>query len=359
MVESEDDRLSQVRESLPTDLDAVDKQFRAALEAHAGLLDRLDKADLRPGEKTRLRLVRSVEREGLKQTVARRKEAGVREVIQFVEDFIELGPAALLLTGSQRGGDFLNNQLRGRWAEDVVLSIEIEGLVFRRLGPSGAAMPGAEDHRRVVSTFAAIQMLEGKRPDLIAFTLSTWQDISARDKERIATWPERVLGADDLSLVRRAVCGVEVKNSTWHYEKRRQAGGGPLSVTVKEEELIHFRKWSADHGLPIIFVQVLFDRMYCMSFARMDKAITRGYLYEEDDVLRDRRGAGGKTFYHVYATDDRHYCANVAFPDESKAVVALLESGSVVPHVLLLPARATDAKSEVFSREINYRRRTR
>lgn len=358
-MEEENDRLPEVRESLPTDLDAVDAQFRVALREHAGLLNRLDSAELRPGEKTRLQLVRRVEREGLKATVARRKEAGVREVIQFVEDFVELGPAALLLTGSQRGGDFLNNQLRGRWAEDVVLSIELEGLVFRRFGPSGAAMPGAENHRRIVSTFATIQMLEGKRPDLIAFTARTWEGLSASDKERIGSWPERVLGEDDLSLARGAVCGIEVKNSTWHYEKRREAGGGPLSVTVKEEELVHFRKWSADHGLPIIFVQVLFDRIYVMSFARMDEAITRGYLYEEDDVLLDRRGAGGKTYYHVYATDDRHYCANVVFPDESKAVVALLESGNVVPHVVLLPARATDANDAAFSREINYRRQAR
>ena len=354
-VEEGKEQLPLLQETAPTDLGALDRQFRRIFQTHAGLIRRLQAADLRPGERKRLDLLLRVERVGLDATTGRRSQEGRRDVVQFIEDFVELGAGALLLTGTQRGGDFLNNQLRGRWAEDVVLSLALEGLFFRRLGPSGAAMPGTEDHRRIVSTFAAIQLLEGKRPDLVAFSPTTWSELSAADRERVDAWPERLLEPADVRLLRQAVCGIEVKNSTWHYRKRREAGGGPLSVTVKEEELKHLRKWSADYSLPILFLQVLFDCIYCMSFARMEAAIKRDYLYEKGDIRRDERGAGGKTFYHVYVTDERHYCADVVFPDESEAVVALLESGNVVPHVLLKPAKAKNGRREVVFREIDFR----
>lgn len=171
-----------------------------------------------------------------------------------------------MLTGSQRGGDFLNNQLRGQWAERVALSMPIEGLDLVPFGPSGAAMPGEEDHREVIMTFREILLLESKRPDLLAFNRANWDGLGQAERERIAEWPKRRLEAADDLLVRQARCGIEVKNSTWHYETRRKAGGGPLSITVKKEEVADIQNWSSKTGLPVVFMQVLFDEVYCMSF---------------------------------------------------------------------------------------------
>ena len=82
----------------------------------------------------------------------------------LIREFLELGAKAILSTGAQRSGDFLNNQLRGRWAEDVVVSMWLPDLHLVAFGPSGAAMPGHEDHRRIITTFREIELVEGKRP---------------------------------------------------------------------------------------------------------------------------------------------------------------------------------------------------
>src|SRR5207248_7965063 len=146
----------------------------------------------------------------------------------------------------------LNNQLRGQWAERVAVSLQVEGLVLRAFGPSAAAMPGEQDHRETVMTFRQIVLLEGKRPDLIAFDEEYWTGLSEQGQARVTTWPTRLLDEDDQALVRRARCGIEVKNSTWHYAKRREAGGGPLSITVKEEELKDLSAWVQKTGVPLL-----------------------------------------------------------------------------------------------------------
>src|SRR4051812_40198296 len=79
------------------------------------------------------------------------------------------------------GGDFLNNQLRGQWAERVAVSLPVPGLHLVEFGPSGAAMPGEEDHRKVIMTFKEISLLEGKRPDLLAFDTEVWDGLVAAE----------------------------------------------------------------------------------------------------------------------------------------------------------------------------------
>jgi hypothetical protein len=273
----------------------------------------------------------------------------------LVERFVTYGAKAILQTGAQRGGDFLNNQLRGQWAERVVLSMPVEGLRILPFGPSGAAMPGEADHRQVVMTFRQIHLLEGKRPDLVAFDDATWTRLPADARGRAVSWPDRPLDAEDERLVRLARCGVEVKSSTWHYQTRRAAGGGPLSITVKDEELEAIEAWSAEFGVPVVFVQVLFDELYCMSFRRMQEAIRRGYLYALGDYEEDRQtGAGGKVFHRFHLDGDVHLCGGVVFPAESRGVVRVLADGNVVPYIVYEPARAIDAVSAVVRREIDY-----
>jgi hypothetical protein len=214
-------------------------------------------------------------------------------------------------------------------------------------------MPGEEDHREVVMTFREILLLEGKRPDLLAFNSSVWDAFSQAERERIAWWPKRRLEPADELLVRQARCGIEVKNSTWHYETRRKAGGGPLSITVKKEEVADIQSWSSKTGLTVIFVQVLFDEVYCMSFGRIQEAISRGYLYSEGDYSLDDQ-SGEKVYHKVALTDQRHLCGKVIFPSESAAEVRLLSDGNVVPYIRFAPASAYDVRAGVVVAEIDH-----
>lgn len=333
----------------------IDVRFRERFEAEREQIDALLASPIAAVAKKDLALLAKVADKGLAFVLGRRKKSA-EQVEILVTAFIEDGPVAVLRPGPQRGGDFLNNQLRGRWAENVAASMPLTDTVIVPFGPSGAAMPGEEDHRKITKAFAQIHLLEGKRPDLIAFERRVWDGFDAAARERATAWPERLLDKDDEPLVRAARFAMEVKNSTWHYGKRREAGGGPLSITVKEEELAALTAWSGNTGVPVLFVQVLFDEIYCMSYARMTEGKDRGYVYVEGDHKLERERKSNKDVHKFYVNGDPHVCGKVVFPDESRAHVRILEDGSVVPYIEFAPARATDVDVRVFEREIAYGR---
>jgi hypothetical protein len=124
---------------------------------------------------------------------------------------------------------------------------------------------------------------------------------------------------------------------------------------VKDEELASIAAWTERTGRPQVFMQVFFDEIHCMSFARMQRAIVDGRVYQAGDYLADAEtGAGGKLYHRFFLPDDAHRYASVIFPDESLARVAVLEDGSVIPHIEFRPATATVADAAVIHREIMF-----
>lgn len=125
---------------------AFQTQYPQELEA-IGRLQALGRQKIGAGAEENLRLLAEVATCGLAAALKRRKSISSRNaIIELVEEFNRFGAKAVLLTGSQRGGDFLNNQMRGQWAERVALSMEIPNIKLVPFGPSGAAMPGEQDH---------------------------------------------------------------------------------------------------------------------------------------------------------------------------------------------------------------------
>lgn len=337
--------------------DQRENVFREKYANEQQAILRLAAKGLRGGAAGNLKLLMEIGIKGVTHVLAKRRRFPSRqeEISELVDEFILYGAKAALLTGAQRGGDFLNNQLRGQWAERVALSMSVDGLHIVEFGPSGAAMPGEEDHRQVIMTFGEIHLLEGKRPDLLAFEQPVWDDLTAAERNLASTWPKRRLEQADEDIVKKARCGIEVKNSTWHYEKRRSAGRGPLSITVKEQEVSQIQDWSRRAGLPVIFIQVLFDELYCMSFQRMEAAIQRGYVYEPGDYELDKQtGAGDKVYHKFHIVPPRHLCGKVVFPSESTAEVRVLRDGNVVPYINFKPAQAIDIVPQVILDEIAY-----
>lgn len=344
---------------MPLEQDKLEEQFADRYERERALLDAFwEKDGLSSGERTHIQQLDAAHERGLEESLRRLGPEGRTKRLTLFTEFVRFGAKAVLLTGSQRGGDFLNNQLRGQWAEQVAVSMNVPGLVLLPFGPSAAAMPGEADHRETIMTFRAVTLIEGKRPDLLAFDRALWDGLSPSDRALAETWPSRVLTDPDDRLVAKATAGVEVKNSTWHYKRRRAFGGGALSITVKAEEVHSIEGWQTKTGVPVIFFQVLFDELYCMSFRRMCKAIDDGLMYKHGDFVTDSvQGAGGKVWHRFHLDDYKHLCGDVTFPDASQAVIRVLENGSVVPYIAFTPAHATCTHPEVIGREIKYRRR--
>ncbi len=330
---------------------------KAKLVSEKDNIARLEAFPLKAIEKRRVNVIKNFA-VGSKQ----RKRAPSKDDMLLLKQFLDFGAKAILSTGSMRAGDFLNNQLRGRWAEEVVLSMRLPTLRFAPFGPSGAAMPGHEDHRKIIATFREIEIVEGKRPDLLLYERSVWEGLTREELDAAGSWPNRLLRSEDVSLLTQSRCGAEVKNSTWHYGKRREHRAtldeeDPrcLSITVKDEELTKIIDWIRLSGRPVLFFQVLFDEIYCMSFNRMADGIKNQMVYEKGDYVRDgKTGAGKKVYHRFLLKDTRHRCAMVKFPDESKARVEVLASGSVIPYVQLQPAQAFDEVEEVISSELMF-----
>jgi hypothetical protein len=323
-------------------------------------LRRLADADgISPGEAKRISQVRRMAQDF--GGAMRRSPVSADELRALAQAFVDMGPKAVLSSGPQRGGDFLNNQLRGRWAEDVVASMRLPGIVVKAFGPSGAAMPGEENHREIVATYKEIMLLEGKRPDLLAFDEETWRGFSDAERERAESWPDHVLDDVDDALVAAASFGIEVKNSTWHYGARREAGGGPLSITVKDEEIEHIADWENRTANPVLFFQVLYDEIYVMSFSRMRQGIKNGHVYEPGDYLAEtERGAGNKPTrkltHYFFLKGTQHRCGLVEYPAKSKGRVKTLANGYVIAYVDHAPAQALDEDFEAVRRELEYAR---
>ena len=127
--------------STPDQTEAI---FKAKFQAEQQAIDRLAKIDrkrLGPGSANNIDHLKEIDTRGLDRALGRRRSEDSKEQIrELVREFILYGAKAVLLTGAQRGGDFLNNQLRGQWAERVALSMKVDGLHLVPFGPSGAAM---------------------------------------------------------------------------------------------------------------------------------------------------------------------------------------------------------------------------
>lgn len=265
------------------------------------------------------------------------------------------GLQTLLRVPIARGNDFTVRQLQGQWAEEVVLSIHGANEI-RRLGPSAAAVPGEPGYERTVRTFRLIQLVEGKRPDLVAFEPSVWTSFTETEQRCASEWPMRFLTTGDADMLGRCSFGIEVKNSLWHYETRRRAGKGPLAVTMKEEERRAFENWTRQTGRPIVFVQVFFDEIYCMSFARMTQALQRGFMYEQGDVVTEKEQKSGKKTHKFLLQDSRHCCGRVEPPNErSGGRIKISPEGQVALYMVLEPAIARDVDEPVIAGEVQFR----
>jgi hypothetical protein len=344
-------------DDIDTILGDLQSNFLAAFTKFEATFGRLlASSSLSPGEKRDLGRLAKIREMGLKSRYSKLKiQSSQDELLSLVQAFCAFGPSAVLKVGSQRGGDFLLNQLRGQWAELVCCSIEWPDHTILPFGPSGSAMPGEDDHESIVRTFREITLTEGKRPDLIVFGSEYWAQLSEPVKEAASKWPNRLLSPTEHAMVELSTCAIEVKHSTWHYSKRREAGGGPLAVTIKQEEIESISEWSARYGINVLFMQVLFDEVYCMSFLRMCDAIAKKQMYESGDYEAAKDRKTSKHTHRFFLNGETHLIARTVFPDQSKAFVTVLPHGYVIPHIKFDPIGTTDSRPDVVEKELAYR----
>jgi len=172
---------------------------------------------------------------------------------------------------TQAFSEFVTNREQGDWAEDLLFRAIKEiapDIVPVKYGKSDKIVAGESGFKEFYNRYQDELDKLGKRPDLLIFRKddyhSKWNyDITSLDAETL----ERV--------VPKAIAAFEIRSSAFLVEeykkfitrsnkekKQRQF----LSFTPKVEDIYVIYKWIKRFGVPHFYVQVFFDKVYCISF---------------------------------------------------------------------------------------------
>lgn len=208
------------------------------------------------------------------------------DALTLQKRFEDEGVYAAMDVTDGRGDDFAINQRQGSWAERLFLSYRgpVRFVHFGLSDPVAPADPAYGPTRR---KHRCMLLLEGKRPDLLVFETAT---IEASGK--VPTWADELLSKHEVAFLRsKALAGLEIKSSLYHYGRRQQyratSGAPDLSITVKEEEFRDLERWENKHDTPIVIMQVFVDRIYFMSYRKFQSTEPR---FRIDPKTKKRTG---------------------------------------------------------------------
>uniref|UniRef100_A0A7C4TCB1 AccI family restriction endonuclease n=1 Tax=candidate division WOR-3 bacterium TaxID=2052148 RepID=A0A7C4TCB1_UNCW3 len=172
---------------------------------------------------------------------------------------------------TQAFSEFITNREQGDWAEDLLFRAIQEinrDIVPVRYGRSDKIVAGEAGFKEFYNRYQDELDELGKRPDLLIFRKddydSKWNyDITSLDAETL----ERV--------VPKAIAAFEIRSSAFLVEeykkyitksKKEKRQRQFLSFTPKVEDIYVIYKWIKKYGVPHFYVQVFFDKVYCISF---------------------------------------------------------------------------------------------
>lgn len=203
-------------------------------------------------------------------------------ISNFQRDLDRLGEErrlAIFDAGGGRGSSFRRKQGQGAWAEEIILSIAPDRLAH--YGPSSGMPPEDTDYGDWRRRCREIEVLDGKRPDLLLFKKGALE----KHRDYIAEWPRRPLYPRDDAARSDILAGIEIKSSAIsvkaYNQRSKKTDNRELSITIKLEEIEPFGRWSEKYGVPIILIQVFADSIY---FCNMDAAIR----YNDPNMRRTR-----------------------------------------------------------------------
>lgn len=174
---------------------------------------------------------------------------------------------------SQVSGEFITNREQGDWAEELFLKVINNNCMSLRAisyGRGENLIAGDEGFKKFFEEYQEELVSLGKCPDLLVFKIKA---LDSKISEEISSHKPR---GDIVDCTKKAVAGIEVRSSAFlgnKYEnyrgKNETKGRTFLSFTPKIEDLGGILRWVEIHGVPHYYVQVLFDRIYIISFKKI------------------------------------------------------------------------------------------
>ena len=228
------------------------------------------------------------------------------------------------------------NREQGDWAEDLLFRAILEvdrGIVPVRYGRTDKIVAGEPGFKEFYNKYQDELDGIGKKPDLLIFRESDYDDkwnydITSLDPELLDT------------IIPKALAAFEIRSSAFlveEYHKYVESGERKgkrqfLSFTPKIEDIYVIYKWIENYGVPHFYVQVFFDKVYCISFEDILRIIS-------DETARNKiftveKNAKNQFKSTIHIDVDRGICLaeKIEMPDH-KSEVKKLVSGRLLFYV--------------------------
>lgn len=211
---------------------------------------------------------------------------------QWLAAYNEQGWKGLITIRSPRGGDFLARYDNGYWAERLVTTM-LDADAAHRAIPYGTSRSepftdSAKFREYTLGEFALqAWSIDGrwKRPDLLSLPRKVLIDERKND-----LWCPDLQHWDNANCdpyVKKTKAAFEVETSLWDVKKAITAKV-PLSFTVKHEDLDALARWVNANAKPLYIVQVFFDSVYVLPFARLQQLIGSGAVKPKKDAKTNK-----------------------------------------------------------------------
>jgi len=237
---------------------------------------------------------------------------------------------------TQAFSQFVINREQGDWAEDLLFRAILEvdrGIIPVRYGRTDKIVAGEPGFKEFYNKYQDELEEIGKRPDLIIFRESNYDDkwnydITSLDTELL-----------DL-IIPKAIAAFEIRSSAFlvkEYQKyveseERRGKRQFLSFTPKVEDIHVIYKWIKIYGVPHFYVQVFFDKVYCIPFEDILKIIADNTARNKTFMIERNARNQFKSTIHIDVNNGVCIAEKIEMP-EHKSEVKKLVSGRLLFYV--------------------------
>lgn len=244
-------------------------------------------------------------------------------------------------TPTQAFSEFLTNKEQGDWAEELVLQIldsKLTGFYPVSYGRSDNLIAGDEGFKEFYETYQNELDEIGKCPDLLIFD-------NEKPKNQLVDRIKKEISRNQLiDLVKEARAGLEVRSSAFlvkQYIEFMKAKGEDykgrnfLSFTPKVEDLAVILKWIEIHGVPHFYVQVLFDRIYVISFEKILEMLSEPSNFKVKYAIEKNSKNQFKNTIHINLDEGTCLAEDIHLP-KHKSEMKELPRGRILSYVNFL-----------------------
>jgi hypothetical protein len=259
---------------------------------------------------------------------------------------------------TQAFSEFLTNREQGDWAEETVLKIlksNLKKFYSVSYGRTDSLIAGDNKFKEFYESYQDELDEIGKCPDILIFDDESVENELSKE---IANKKPR---KDLIEVVREARAGLEVRSSAFlvgqyiSFMKSKgedYKGRNFLSFTPKVEDLAVIIKWIEIHGVPHYYVQVLFDRIYIISFEKILEILSvPGNLKTKYYIEKNAKNQFKNTI-HINLDEGECLTEKVILP-KHKSAMKELGRGRILSYVSFLAEETKDIKQEDLLRIFN------